>query len=737
MSLAGVGGESIWVTGLGAVTSLGGSAGETWRRVCLGERGLSHTDLFDTTGQRATLVAQVRAAVRDPGGSVAWSRTSRLALMAAEEALAHARMDPGVARLGLVVGGTTGGMLENELPIGAMFPDAAGTARLPERRSHALSSTADALCSVLGPFRRARTVASACSSGASAIVLGAAWLTSGAVDAVLAGGAEGLCRLTLTGFNALGVVDPEPSRPFDRTRRGLNLGEGAGFLVLEREGAARARGAEPLAELGGWALGAEAHHVTHPEASGAVAAQVIARAIARAGLRPEDVDYVNAHGTGTPLNDRAEALALARALGREIERVPVSSDKGQIGHTLGAAGAIEAALAVLAITHGTLPPTAGLTDPDPECALRHVRTAEHAGVRAALSDAFGFGGMDSALLFSRVGLAHRRAPARRTVVVSGAAIATPHGVEAGPEVRRAMTARAAPGLDVPPSTLDPARARRLDRPSTVAVSAAVAALAQADAFGAPASRDGVAAIVSTAFGSVQASAAYVHRIGEKGPRFAPPADFPNLVPSAPAGNVATYLGLHGPPMVVCDLAASAEAAFLTGCELVLAGDAQAAVVGGSAEKSALIDRIFAPLFDMANRPRPEGAAACVLEAEDGVRARGGRALARVVYADVLPPGLGLARPAGRVSVFVGEDGARVRALVEGSAFRNDPVLACASGAAAAEVAGGVALCAAAAAVGAGELDAALVLGLRGLPWGMRGAQAAWVYVVLLEPPGPS
>lgn len=739
MSDAGIGGERIWVTGLGTITSLGGCVGETWRRLCLGERGLSHADLFDTTGQRATLVAQVRAPVREPGGLVDWSRTAKLGLIAAEEALAHARLDPRAARVGLVIGGTTGGMLENELPIGAMFPDAPGDVRLPERRSHALSSTADALCAVLGPFCRTRSVASACSSGASAIVLGAAWLLSGTVDAVLAGGAEGLCRLTLAGFNALGVVDPEPCRPFDRSRRGLNLGEGAGFLVLEREGTARARGAEPIVELGGWALGAEAHHVTHPEATGAVAAWVIARAIARAGLRPEDVDYVNAHGTGTPLNDRAESLALAIALGREIQRVPVSSNKGQIGHTLGAAGAIEAVLAILAIKHGTLPPTAGLTDPDPACALRHVRVAERTVVRVAVSDAFGFGGMDSALLFTQAGCARRAAPAPRAVVVSGAAIATPHGLEAGPAVRRALSARIAPGLDVPESPLDPARARRLDRTSTVVVSASAAALNEADALGAPVSRDRLAPIVATAFGSVQASAAYVRRIAEKGPRFAPPADFPNLVPSAPAGNLAIFLGLRGPPMVVCDLSTSAEAAFLTGCELVLAGDATGAVVAASAEKSALSDRVFAPLFDMARGPRPEGAAACVLEAEDGLRARGGRALARVAYADVLRSclGLRLMRPAGRVSVFVGEDGERVRALLAGSAFAGDAVLACANAAAAPEVAGGVALCAAAESVGAGELDAALIVGARGLPWGMRSEEAAWAYVVLLERVGPA
>lgn len=738
MSGARTGADRIWVTGLGAVTALGGTLEETWRRLCLGERGLSRCDLFDTEGQRATLVAEVRAPLRAVAPSeIAWSRTAHLALVAAQEALAStagAPLDPRASRVGLVVGGTTGGMLENELPICAMFPDAANVTPDPARRSHPLTATADALAAVIGPFARARTLTSACSSGASAIVVGAAWLASGAVDAVLVGGAEALCRLTLTGFNSLGVVDPEPSRPFDRGRRGLNLGEGAGFLLLERERAATARGAAPIAELGGWALGAEAHHVTNPEATGAVASRVIARAIARAGLTAADVDYVNAHGTGTPLNDKAESLALRRALGDEIDRVPVSSSKAQIGHTLGAAGAIEAALSVLAIARGALPPTAGLADPDPDCAVRHVVRTERAEVRAAISNAFGFGGMDSAVLFTRPGLARRSESSRRSVLVTGVAIATPHGLEAGPDVRAAMSPRALPGLDARLGPLDPARARRLDRPSLVAVSASLAALEQAERSGAPIAREEVSTVLATAFGAVQGSAEYVHRLVEKGPRLAPPADFPNLVPSAPAGHAAIYMQLQGPPMAVCDLSASGEAAFLTACELVLAREANGAVAGVAAERSAIIDRVFAPLFGTVRQPRPESGAAWVLEAEDALRARGGRALARVAFADVLPfdAALDLARPKGRVSVFVGEEEERARQLASRSTFAGDPIVVCAHGAGNGEVIGGVALAAAAESVGAGELDAALVLGPRALPWGARGGASGWSYVVLFE-----
>ena len=244
-------------------------------------------------------------------------------------------------RVGLVVAGTTGGMFETEPLLARLHADPHHTDSLLDMISHPLTATGDRLVTHLGPFCRVlRSLCTACSSGANALIVGALWLLSGEVDAVVAGGKRRLCRLTLSGFNALAATDPEPCRPFDVNRKGLNLGEGAGFVVLERASTVRARGAAPIAELAGWALGAEAHHITNPEPTGAAAAEVIQRCLTRAGLAASQVDYVNAHGTGTPLNDPMESAALHRVLGRDVERVPVSSSKGQLGHTLGAAGAV-------------------------------------------------------------------------------------------------------------------------------------------------------------------------------------------------------------------------------------------------------------------------------------------------------------------------------------------------------------------------------------------------------------
>jgi 3-oxoacyl-[acyl-carrier-protein] synthase II len=197
--------------------------------------------------------------------------------------------------------------------------------------SNPISSTTHWIDAELGPFSRTRTLSSACSSGANAIVVAASWLLLGECDIVLAGGADGLCRLTQAGFGALSACDPEPCRPFDVRRRGLNLGEGAGFVVLERAETARARGAVVACELGGWGIGSEAHHITNPDASGKTPARLLTRALERAGLGPTDLDYINAHGTATPLNDAMESAGIVAALGAEAARVPVSSSKGQLG----------------------------------------------------------------------------------------------------------------------------------------------------------------------------------------------------------------------------------------------------------------------------------------------------------------------------------------------------------------------------------------------------------------------
>ena len=728
--------ERIWITGVGVVTALGHDVGRTWPRLMRGDRGQAPLGLFDTTGQRAAMVASVLDAPElvPPGGRAdKWSRTSIFAWKAAKEAIEQAGLERGAAsgpRVGLIVGGTTGGMFETEALLADLHANPNRTESLVEMISQPLTATGDRLVESLGPFARVRTVCSACSSGANAFAVGAMWLLSGVVDAVVAGGCDGLCRLTLSGFNALAATDPDLCRPFDGRRKGLNLGEGAGFAVLERASSVRARRGAPIAELAGWAIGAEAHHITNPEPTGAAAARVIGRCLRRAGLSPFEVDYVNAHGTGTPLNDAMEAAGLRLALGGDVERIPVSSSKGQIGHTLGAAGAIEAVFAAMAVREQAIPPTMGLEEPDVACPLVHVlREGRPARVRAALSNSFGFGGMDTVLLITEPELGPAQATATRRVVISGAATLTPRGLDDGETAASLVdgtldaeaAAPAGPLAEGLAQHLEIARARRLDRPARLAAVAVERAMKEAQTATSPLLPADVGIVLGTAFGSLDPSAAFMHRLFEKGPRFASPAEFPNLVPSSPVGHVSIYFGLRGASFATADLATSGESAFLQGVELVASGEEDAVVAGCAEESSALVERIRFVLHSVGvspgapRRPRSEGAAALVLEAELHAEARGRTPLAWIdkvwSWTETRSEPIAGPRDAARAHVVSAHPGPEVAAELVGTGWANVPRTSVTMGAGEHEGLGGMALVAAASMVHRGAVDEVLVLGL--------------------------
>ena len=707
----------LWVTGLGLVTPLGIGVEATWGRLVRGDRAIRPITLFDVGGQRVGVAGEVDGVeVSAPG----WSRTSSMAATAAEEAMRAAGIDVARARVGLVVGGTTGGMFETEQLLGRLHAEPECREVLVAMLSHPLTSTGDRLDERLGPFARVRTLSSACSSGANALVVAAGWLLAGDLDAVVAGGSDGLCRLTLSGFNALGALDPEPCRPFDRRRRGTSLGEGAGFLVLERAESARARGVVPIAELAGWALGSEAHHITNPAPDGVVVASLIQRAVARAGLSPRDIDYVNAHGTGTPLNEPMEASALARALGAELARIPVSSSKAQLGHSLGAAGAIEAAITALVVSRRTLVPTAGLDEPDPALGLLHV---PHVGrpvsrVRAALSNAFGFGGMDTVLVFADPDreTEPQRTPTAAPLVVTGAAVFGTGGLLGTEECGALVDRPSDPDAPVDPDVhLDAMRARRLDRAARLGAVAVERALA--DSGGTDAT---TGLILGSAFGNVDGSAAYMHRIFDKGARSASPAEFPNLVPSSPVGHVSIYLGLRGSAFATEDLATSGESAFMQALQLVATGEASRVVAGAVEPKSDIVDRVLAALFAPAapqeGLARSDVAAAIVVETETEARRRGARVMARVRQALEWRGGgarrTELSSPReGRAEVILARADVGAEAVLAGTPWGACPRLVCAQAIGESDGLGAVAIAVAVGRIASGRTDQALVLGL--------------------------
>jgi 3-oxoacyl-[acyl-carrier-protein] synthase II len=413
----------IVVTGVGAVSGYGWGAAALWQGLRSGRTAVGPFDRFDHQGHRTHVAAQAPAengAAADDHHHMA-SLADLFALAAAREALAQAGLAaagaglaPGL-RAALFFGSSTGGIFESESFFDELTRDAARRrARLDLLRSQQTSGPGEAVARALGVGGPVLTISSACASATLAIGRGLEALRSGEVDVALVGGADSLCRMTYAGFNSLRAVDSEPCRPFRGERAGLSIGEGAALLVLEPLPAARARGARPLAWLAGAAASCDAYHMTAPDPSGGGVARAIRGALVDAGVEPAAVDFVNAHGTGTPLNDAAEWQALRAVFGERAARLPVTSTKGCVGHLLGSAGAIEAVATVLCLLHGEVHPTPGAGPVDPACPVDLVLGEGRpvAVTGAALSANFAFGGSNAALLLrSAAALEAERAPA--------------------------------------------------------------------------------------------------------------------------------------------------------------------------------------------------------------------------------------------------------------------------------------------------------------------------------------
>jgi 3-oxoacyl-[acyl-carrier-protein] synthase II len=388
----------IVVTGLGAMSPFGAGTKAFWSGIASGACAIRPITLLDTAGFRCRIGAEVPEVV---GASARRSRADRFAVAAAREALRDAGLDARERRdAGVVVGAVGGGMLEAEAWYWTRRDDEPDRAALAALRAILPSTHADVLGAAFGLRGPRETVVAACSSGAAALALGCDLIADGRARVVLAGGADSLTRICYMGFNALKLLDLEPCRPFDLNRRGMSIGEGAAFAVLEDAEQARARGARAYAELAGYGMTTDAYHPTapHPEGEGMIRA--MQRALATARIEAKDVGYVNAHGTGTLQNDRIEARAIRTVFGDAP--VLVSATKSMIGHTMAAAGSLEAVATVLALVNDLIPPTANLVDRDPEAAFDCVpMMARERAVDWAISNSFGFGGQNVTLVFRR------------------------------------------------------------------------------------------------------------------------------------------------------------------------------------------------------------------------------------------------------------------------------------------------------------------------------------------------
>ena len=393
------------VTGLGLVTPAGIGVDPTWKAVVAGQAAAARDPILSEAGLPVTISCRVppfdAEADVGKGASRRLDRFSQLAVLAARQAVAAAGAPSDADRAGVVLGCGIGGVSTWEeqhakfLERGRVSP-----LMLPKMLSNMAAGQLAMEFGYRGPNL---TVNTACAASTTAIGVARDLLRSGSADMVLAGGVEaGVTTLSVAAFGQMGALsrrnDETASRPFDVGRDGFVMGEGAAVLVLERADTAAARGAVPLAIVAGYGASADAHHQTAPPEDGAGAVLAMRRALADAGMNPDDVDHINAHGTSTPLNDAAEARALRSVLGAALDRIPVTSTKGVTGHLLGAAGAVEAAFSILALRDGIVPPTANLQEQDPAIDLDVVAEAREVPVRAVLSNSFGFGGQNASLL---------------------------------------------------------------------------------------------------------------------------------------------------------------------------------------------------------------------------------------------------------------------------------------------------------------------------------------------------
>jgi 3-oxoacyl-[acyl-carrier-protein] synthase II len=387
----------IAVTGAGIICSIGRNKAEVWESLASGRAGIGVLTRFpdETFPTDLAAEADLQSVPTRPGKRL--SRTDLLAVLAAKEALAQAGDVP-LDRAVVSTGTSTGGLLEGEGYYFRRLAIGRRRARASQVLQQPTSGPSDAVAGMLNLGGGVVSNATACASAGAAIGMAADYLRSRHADVALAGGSDALCRLTYSGFNVLQAVDPAPCSPFGATRKGITLGEGAGYLVLERWDDAVKRGATILAELTGYGASCDAHHPTAPAEDGRGAEAAMRGALAEAGL--DAVDYVNAHGTGTLLNDSAETKAIIAAVGTDV---PVSSSKSYFGHTLGAAGGVEAVVTVLALQHQIAPPTLRLSESAEDCPLDYIpHTPRPLAMNDVLSNTFGFGGSNVSLAFRRV-----------------------------------------------------------------------------------------------------------------------------------------------------------------------------------------------------------------------------------------------------------------------------------------------------------------------------------------------
>ena len=405
------------VTGMGAITPLGHDVASTWTRLCQGESGVGPVTLFDASNLRTRIAAEVKGfePVAHFGRREArhYDRFSQFALVAAGQAIADSGLtfdnNGASERTGVIIGSGVGGiasLLEAADIYANQGPRRISPFLIPRMLADSAAGQVAITFGIRGPNM---AVVAACATGTNVIGEAAEMIRRGWVEAVVAGGSEAaITGVSLAAFNVMRAISTDnetptrASRPFDATRNGFVMGEGAGVLVLERLERALARDAHIYGQVVGYGSTADAFHMAAPAEDGRGAAQSMRMALEEAGLSPAEVDYINAHGTSTLLNDKTETMATKTVFGEHAHHVAISSTKSMIGHLLGAAGAVEAIICFKALNEGLIPPTINYQHPDPDCDLDYVpNVARPAAIRTAMSNSFGFGGHNATIILQK------------------------------------------------------------------------------------------------------------------------------------------------------------------------------------------------------------------------------------------------------------------------------------------------------------------------------------------------
>ncbi len=402
------------ITGIGAISPLGLNMQSTWDGLVSGKSGVDRITSFDTEGFDTTIAGEVKDfdAEAHVGKKQArrMDRFVQMACAASLEAVDQSCFRTSAwdtARVGVMISSGIGGIMTLSDQVGVLNsrgPSRISPFLIPMMLPDMASGQVSMLLGAKGPNY---STVSACSSGADALGQGFEAIRRGDADIVVAGGAEAaICPIGVAGFNACQALstrndDPKgASRPFDANRDGFVLGEGAAVLILESLDNAVRRNATPIAEMVGYGTTADAHHITQPAPEGEGGARAMKLALKQACLQPEEIDYINAHGTSTPMNDKYETMAVKSVFDEEAYKIPISSTKSMTGHLLGASGALEACISVLAISNWAIPPTINLVTPDPDCDLDYTPSLLKRGrIRSAMSNSFGFGGHNASLVF--------------------------------------------------------------------------------------------------------------------------------------------------------------------------------------------------------------------------------------------------------------------------------------------------------------------------------------------------